>query len=336
MSGVPLERDQRYRVVLEALVTENGATFARYRADTGLRGQGAEPAGPSFLVVLQECCSVQVALGENGLTLQRVRLAAAERAVITATVQAGAEAPEWLPAESTYLLFDGDRTAAAAAGERYIPFEGLLHESGAPCSQSTTLEQLAIAAGRSVARANAALAQTVTPAGVALVSGLTIQVAVSQAEVCQGRLLIAGVPPGGQSQAPVQFVQLTLTTVPGAEMATISAAPAGTAAAPETTSLPSGLPTPRPPTPPEALTATFAGSPLSVAPPAGVVSPFSLATPPSLGGPMAGGSDATVATATVRPSVGKSRPVRASQRPKTGDGSPGAAVLFHGKGTGKK
>ncbi|HYF77996.1 MAG TPA: hypothetical protein VD973_12730, partial [Symbiobacteriaceae bacterium] len=78
----------------------------------------------------------------------------------------------------------------------------------------TPLDRLAVALGRSVARANAVLARTRAEAGVALVAKVTLRVGVRQADLGQGRVFVTLAGPGQEED---QFVELTMTTVPGAE-----------------------------------------------------------------------------------------------------------------------
>lgn len=200
----------RYRVAVEALVSGGGDGFVRRRAV-----QGAPlPDDRAFMVLLHDACSLVLEPGENGLTVRSVKLMNAASALITAVVTAGDGAPDWLPQESTYLLFQGDREAAAAQRERYFPLEGMT-EGPAPADQGATpLDRLAVAVGRSVARANAQLARTTARGGVALVANITIRVAVEHTDVGQGRVLVNLARPGTETG---QFVELTMTTVPGAE-----------------------------------------------------------------------------------------------------------------------
>jgi hypothetical protein len=197
-------------VRLEILAARNGEAFSRTEA-----AQGEVLADQSFLVVAGDALSLTLAPGENGLTLRSVKPLGATRAVVTATVGARGGAPDWLPTESTYLLFQGDRAAAAAVKDRYVPFEGMAAERSWPDQGGVTpLDRLAVAVGRSVARANAVLARTQAEAGVALVSRVTLRVGVRQTDLGQGRVFVALAGPGEEE---AQYVELEMTTVPGAE-----------------------------------------------------------------------------------------------------------------------
>lgn len=219
---------ERYRVALEVLAAIGGETFKRHSATHGYPAWSLENPppeaglGPTYRVVVDEACSLVLQLNENGLTVRVLKLLGATRALIKAVVMSGPGAPEWLPTESSYLLFDGDRAAAATFGERYIPFDGVVTERTWPFGDSAPLDRLAVAVGRSVARANEVLARTRAEAGVALVSSITLRVAVQQVDVGQGRVLVH-LARGGEA---AQFVELTMTTVPGAsEASPVQAAP---------------------------------------------------------------------------------------------------------------
>lgn len=195
---------------LEMLAARSGEAFSRTEAAAGER-----LADQSYLVVADDALSLTLTPGENGLTLRSVKLLGATRAVVTATVGARGGAPDWLPTESTYLLFQGDRGAAAAVKDRYIPLDGMATERSLPDqSDVTPLDRLAVAVGRSVARANAVLARTRAEAGVALVAKVTLRVGVRQADLGQGRVFVTLAGPGAEEG---QYVELTMTTVPGAE-----------------------------------------------------------------------------------------------------------------------
>jgi hypothetical protein len=108
-------------------------------------------------------------------------------------------------------------------------------------TEATPLDRLAVAVGRSVARANAALARTTAEAGVALVSQVTIRVCVAQTDLGQGRVLVTLARPG-EDQACNQFVELTMTTVPGAQPA--ATATATQTGAPQTAAITAPISTP--------------------------------------------------------------------------------------------
>jgi hypothetical protein len=217
VSRILIGPGDRYRLAIEVLAARGGGAFARHRAVAGVPVPDEGGRGGAALVVVDDACSLVVVPGENGFTVRSLRLLSADRAVITAVVTAGAQSPEWLPAESTYLLFQGDRTDLTGhPSERFVPLEGLAGEQARLSQGVTPLDKLVVAIGRSVARANAALAASPAPGGVALVSSMTIRVAVEQADLGQGRVLVTLARPG-QEEGSGQFVELTLTTVPGAE-----------------------------------------------------------------------------------------------------------------------
>ncbi|HYG57017.1 MAG TPA: hypothetical protein VD902_02970 [Symbiobacteriaceae bacterium] len=197
----------RYRVEVDALAGRRDEPFTHHRVNTGFAEEGG-----AVRVVAGDALSLTMHLGDNGITVRSIRLMRADRAVVTARVTAGAGAPAWLPTESTYLLFQGDRNEAEG---RFIPFEGMAAERSWPAA-ATPLDRLAVAIGRSVARANAALARTQAEAGVAMVSSVTVRVAVEQTDVGQGRVMVTLARPD-RERGSGQFVELTMTTVPGAE-----------------------------------------------------------------------------------------------------------------------
>lgn len=221
----------RYKVAVEVLSSTGSDQVARSWVTEGEPVWDTSGQGAGFRVVAPDACSLLLNLGENGLTLSNIRLINANWAVATAKVSAGPGAPDWLPDESSYLLFQGDRSAAQSQKERYIPLEGMVAERSWPQANATPLDALAVAVGRSVARANAALARVQADAGVALVSTVTIRVAVQETDVAGGRVLVTlGSPAqeeGGTAPAPTQFVELTMTTVPGAPASGAPAAATG-------------------------------------------------------------------------------------------------------------
>lgn len=208
--------EERYRVALEVLTSSDGRHYARYRVDAAEPLQTAGQ-GQRYLAVVDEQCALEMNPGESGLMLRSMRLMGAKEAVVRAVVTAGPGAPDWLPTESRYLLFDGDRTDAAGLRDRYIPFAGLTAGEAGDREEGTPLERLAVAVGRSVARANATLARSSAQGGVALVAGIRLRIAVEETGMAQGRVLVTlARPTQGQTG---QFVEFTMTTVPGAEAA---------------------------------------------------------------------------------------------------------------------
>jgi hypothetical protein len=231
----------RYRLAIDVLAARGGNALTRFRAVSGVPVPDEGGSDGATLVMVDEAVSLVVVPGENGFTVRSLKLLGADRAVVTAVVTAGATAPEWLPAESTYMLFQGDRTdAAAAPAERFVSLEGLTDAQTAPPQGATPLDKLVVALGRSVARANAALAQSPAPGGVALVSSLTIRLAVEQTNVGQGRVLVTLARPGQETPSG-QYVELTMSTVPGAEPEEPTDAPqAGTTTTAQQNSTPAG------------------------------------------------------------------------------------------------
>jgi hypothetical protein len=212
----------RYRVAIDVIGAAGGDQKSRCTVEQGVafwdvggpvRSEDGAVQAHSYMVVVDDLCSLVLVPGENGLTIRWVRLLNAAQATIRARVIAGSGAPDWLPPESEYQIFEGDAAAATAFEEQFIPLNGMAAERSWT-QGATPLDLLAIAVGKSVARANAALARVQSEGGVALVSSVTVRVAVNQAEVARGRMLVSFARSGeGQTG---QFVELVMTTVPGA------------------------------------------------------------------------------------------------------------------------
>lgn len=213
----------RYRLVVEALASQDGRHFTRAVAEAGvpLRGGGGgtatggahqAPGVPpsSYLVVVDEFCSLIIQPGENGISLRDIRLLNACHLRLSLRVMPGASAPDWLDGESTYLLFDGDHKEAVAQPARYLPFDGLVSPDAWPQADFAPLDVLAVAIGRSVERANTVLACTPSLAGTALVTGVKIRVGLSRVELGRRRVLLTLARP--EEGAVEEFVELTLQT----------------------------------------------------------------------------------------------------------------------------
>lgn len=226
-----IEPGGRYSVALEVLASPDGVFYTRHRATAGT--PVADGGGRTFLVVPGEICSFELTLGENGLTARKLKLLTGKRAHVVAVITPGSDPPDWLPGETTYLIFDGDRVQATSFQERFIPLEGMTAERTLPSPDLLPLDRLAIAVGRSVARANETLAQSQCAGGVALVSAVTIRVAVEQTDLAKGRIFVnlaRSVAPAAGNGAdcttanaaalsvpncpPPQYVEFTMTTVP--------------------------------------------------------------------------------------------------------------------------
>lgn len=194
----------RYRLAVEGLVSQDGKHFTRYVAEAGI------PVSPSsFLVMVDEACSLLLQPGENGVTVRDVRLLNACHVRLAARVTPGLSPPDWLPNQSEYLLFDGDHKEACGLPARYVPFDGLVSPDAWPHTDFAPLDVLAVAVGRSIERANAILACTPSPGGTALVSTVTVRVGVSRFNLARNRVLVTL---SGENGGADQFVELTLTT----------------------------------------------------------------------------------------------------------------------------
>lgn len=210
----------RYRFAVEALASQDGKHFTRAVAEAGipLRGgggraaKGEAPGAPpsSYLVMVDEFCSLIIQPGENGISVRDIRLLGACHLRLSVRVTPGAAAPDWLEGESTYLLFDGDSKEAVAQPARYLPFDGLVSPDAWPQADFAPLDVLAVAVGRSVERANTVLACTPSPRGAALVTAVKIRVGLSRVELSRRRVLLTLARP--EEGAVEEFVELTLQT----------------------------------------------------------------------------------------------------------------------------
>lgn len=204
----------RYTVSIEVLTPVHGQPVAQRRTTTGTPFQGAGSSPFGYLVTLAGCSLVLIP-GETGLTVRDLKLKA-RQATVSATVTAAAGAPAWLPAESRYVLFSGDRSAAAATRERSIPFSGApgpRSEQQQEGDRGTALDLLAAAVGRAVARANTDLGAA--PAGMtALISRVTVRLALESTDLRGGEVqVVLGRTPGTGGG---QFVEFTVCAVPAA------------------------------------------------------------------------------------------------------------------------
>ena len=193
---------------MEALASQDGIHFTRTVAEAGAPLRGAPPS--SYLVMVDEFCSLIIQPGENGVSVRDIRLLDACHLRLSLRVTPGPAAPDWLEGESTYLLFDGDHKEAVAQPPRYVPFDGLVSPDGWPRADFTPLDVLAVAVGRSVERANTVLACTPSPTGAALVTGVKIRVGVSRVDLGRKRVLLTLARP--EEGAVEEFVELTLQT----------------------------------------------------------------------------------------------------------------------------
>lgn len=220
MNSPLLGPGDRYRLAVEALASQDGKHFVRSVSEAGipLRGGAAGPSTgeapgappPSYLVMVDEVCSLILQPGQNGVTVRDIRLLNACHLRLTIWVKPGAAAPDWLEGESTYLLFDGDSKEAIAQTARYIPFDGLVSPDAWPQADFAPLDVLAVAVGQSVERANTILACKPSPAGAAVVTSLKIRVGVSRVELGRRRVLLTLARP--EEGVVEEFVELTFTT----------------------------------------------------------------------------------------------------------------------------
>lgn len=200
----------RYRVRVELLDPNRGASGVEHSADGG--GQLDKDGSERFMVMLGDACALVLLLGHNGITVEQVLLMQPNRAVLRALVTPGSGAPDWLPNESHYLLFDGDQREAREAAPHYLPLEGMVEDRSWPRVESVPLDSVAVAVGQAINRANARLTQPCDLPGGALVQRVTVRLAVQQADICKGRLLVTLDPAPGSGG---QFVELTVGTGAG-------------------------------------------------------------------------------------------------------------------------
>lgn len=187
----------RYRVRFELLQEVGDATFRRKPA-TGARFQGAE-----CQLLFGEDGTARVTLGENGITLHAINWVKGGQAVLQAEVEAGPGAPSGLPSRSTLRLFEGERQAGAALRDRFTPLPGAAAPEP-PQPGALPVDQLLLAVGRSMTRANLALVETRSPGGTALVTTLTIAIAINALSVEGGHVFVSPVTAqGGAGMAGV-------------------------------------------------------------------------------------------------------------------------------------
>lgn|GEM_PF-2557047 len=208
--------DGRYQITLEALASRDAKHYTRSSTELGFplgeagAGEGGTPPPSAYLVVVDETCSLILVPGESGVTVRDLRLLSACHLRLSARVTPGPRAPDWLPTESTYLLFDGDSLAAAALPERYHPFDGVAGEERWPETDRAPLDVLAVAVGRSIARANTVLTSSQSPGGEAILSAVTVRVGLSRIDLGQNRVLLSlARPEAGQAE---QYVELSFQT----------------------------------------------------------------------------------------------------------------------------
>lgn len=202
----------RYRVRVELLHPAGGRAGVRHRAHVGVQLDKSD--SHRYMVTLGTLCALVLVLGENGLTVEQVLLMEADRAVLRAVVTPGSDAPDWLPEESVYLLFEGDRRSVQQRAPRYLPLEGMVEERSWPQEEAVPLDSVAAAVGQAVNRANARLARACTPAGGAVVQSVTVRLSVHRADLCNGRVLVTL---NSEAGGAGQFVEFTLSTAPALE-----------------------------------------------------------------------------------------------------------------------
>lgn len=178
---------------------------------------GPDPDGApgEFLVALPGILSLRLRPRPEGLTVRDLRVEATGPLTVTARVTALAGAPEWLPDTADYAVFQGDRKAAAALRAMHLPFRPGRPESGT--GALVAMDRLVAVLGQAIGRANDRLARTPGAGGTALAASVTVRVAVSAVRVSgRNRVLLTLTRPG---EAAAQHVEITMTTVPGAEEA---------------------------------------------------------------------------------------------------------------------
>jgi hypothetical protein len=213
-AGAPLMGPQdAYLLAFEVTVDKGGRQPAQPRVQEGvpLWEVGVELERPRLLVAMDGLFSLVVQLGPNGFTVSHLKVLSAHDLRVEAVVTAQADAPDWLPAVSRYEVFAGNRVTGAQFGERFIPLAGLVGDPPDPTQGATPLDRLAVAVGRSIARANATLSRQ-RGGTTALVTSVTMRVLVNQTELGGERLLVTLARPGQTETG--QFVEFTMTTLP--------------------------------------------------------------------------------------------------------------------------
>jgi hypothetical protein len=212
--GAPLMGPQDAYLLAFAVTVEKGGrqpTSPHVQDGVPLGEVGVRPDRPRLLVAMDRLFSLVVQLGPNGFTVNNLKVLSAHDLRIDAVVTAQADAPDWLPPVSRYEVFAGNRVTAAQFGERFIPLAGLVGDPPDPTAGATPLDRLAVAVGRSIARANRALSRQGGGA-TALVASVTMRVLINHTELGGERVFVTLARPGQRKTG--QFVEFTLTTLP--------------------------------------------------------------------------------------------------------------------------
>lgn len=210
MSAELLGPNDRYRLRLEV---RHDPSAQPLQANTGV--PAGDAGGRRYIILLQPACAVILQLGESGLTLESVSLLEASEVAVTAYVTPGTGSPDWLPQESEYLLFQGDRQAARQIAERFIALEGMALERSWPAGDIVPLDRLALAVGHALTRANSRLTRACGEAGTAVVASITLRVALHQTDLNRDRVLLSLARPDVSVQG--QYVELKVNAAPIAE-----------------------------------------------------------------------------------------------------------------------
>lgn len=188
----------RYQLQLELFQAAGNGSFIQ-RPATDVHRHGNE-----CLVLFGPDATARLTPGEEGLILHSVGLDQEGKALLQAKVAVGPEAPGG-PTSATVTLFEGERQAAESVLNRFISLAGVLEPE---LTGALTLDQLFVAVGRSVARANRLLVGIESPGGTALVTTVTVSIAVDALTVQAGRVVVK--PTGGDQLAP----QVSVGTAP--------------------------------------------------------------------------------------------------------------------------
>lgn len=210
------------RVTVYAPLAPDGAVWRRHEVAAGLPlpgpvvgAEGDElPDGPAeYLVALPGVLSLRLRLRSDGLTVRDLRVEAPGAVTVTARVSALAGAPEWLPDQADYAVFQGDRKAAAGLRHIWLPL--CREQVPAAPTDVVAVDRLVTALGQAIHRANARLAQQSGSGGTALAASVTVRVAVTEFGISEGNRVLLGLPRRGEPAS--QHLEVTMTTVPGAE-----------------------------------------------------------------------------------------------------------------------
>ncbi len=216
------------RFIIYALLAPDSSLWRQYEVDTGapvagpVVGAAGEdlPEDPGeYMVAVPGVVSFCLRARPAGLTIRKLRVEGPGAVSILARVNALAAAPEWLPVQSDYAVFQGDRRAAAALTTVHLPLTA--HIPTAADSGVVAVDRLVTAVGQSIHRANGRLARLGGEGGTALAASVTLRVGVGEFAVAGSDRVMLGLLRRGERAN--HHLEITMTTVPGGDSSDPSA-----------------------------------------------------------------------------------------------------------------